>query len=270
MTLEPQQKREPMIEPLGDESADIAYMADTISASTAPHTDRERWLEVEVARLKAEVADLHGAESVEATSRFLAMAADTVDEVMSEAKRKVNETRAEASELTATALAEAVEMREQAKAEALTLVAAERCRVADEVEALQSVREALESERHDLENYHGELRRRVKELAESMVSFMTTEEAMDPLAELDSASASAHDPVAEFAGVPVLQSSAQHSPLPDEPGLFDPASESELRDEESPEEHIEEVVEAQRFRAFIGGDDAHDKSRDWLLRPEQD
>ncbi len=267
MTLDPQQKREPMIEPMGDESE---YIADTVSPSTASHTARERWLEVEVARLKAEVADLRGAESVEATSRFLAMAADTVDEVMSEAKRKVDETRAEASELTAAALAEAVEMREQAEAEAVTLVAAERCRVADEVEALQSVREALESERHDLETYHGELRLRVKDLAESMVSFMTTEEALDPLAELDNVLVPAPDPVAEFAGVPVLQSSGQHSPLSDGPGLFDPASEPELSDEKSPDEHIEEVVEAQRFQAFIGGDDAHDKSRDWLLRPEQD
>ncbi|MEZ5165991.1 MAG: hypothetical protein R2695_05685 [Acidimicrobiales bacterium] len=60
---------------------------ETPTASTA----RERELEIEVARLKAEVDALKGEDPVAATSRFLAMAADTVDRVVADARREADE-----------------------------------------------------------------------------------------------------------------------------------------------------------------------------------
>ncbi len=168
---------------------------------------RERELEVDVARLQAELEAARGGDAVEATSRFLTMASKTVDLAMEDARREADDLAAEvsadaearrdeATRLAAEAEARAVVLRHEAEnheavlfaaeeaalrikadaeVEASNLVAVERTKVAEEIEALSSVRGALEDERGALENYHEELRRRVQELAESMVSFMTTE-----------------------------------------------------------------------------------------------
>ncbi len=230
---------------------------------------RERQLEVEVARLEAEIADLKGVGSVEATSRFLAMAAGTIGVAMDEARQEADKARSEAAELTSAALAEVVEIRAKAESEAMALVDAERVRVADEIEALQEVRSALESQRHELEDYHAELRRRVQELAESMVAFMTTETPMDAMPAVDSPTAPELAPATaterpfaaaaeqDFAGVPVLE-------MPPEAG----ASGAWPGGTSAPSS-VEEMVEEQRFRDFIGGDDHDDKSRDWLLRHDK-
>jgi len=178
---------------------------------------RERELELEIARLNAEIETLRGDhQPTDVAARFLAMAASTVDQAMEEARRDVAELAAEASAdaearrdeakrsadeaelraLTLRAEAEQTEMMvNQARAEAngilavaereaAGLVAAERSRVADELEVLSGVRVALEEEREALESYHDELKRRVQELAESMVAFMTTE---PPLGTIESA-----------------------------------------------------------------------------------
>lgn len=168
---------------------------------------RERELEVEVAHLQAELEAARGGDAVEATSRFLTMAANTVDMAMEDARREADDLAAEvsadaearrdeATRLAAEAEARAAALRNEAEnheavlaaaaeaalrikadaeAEASNLVAVERTKVAGEIEALTAVRGALEDERGALETYHEELRRRVQELAESMVSFMTTE-----------------------------------------------------------------------------------------------
>ncbi|MEO0494245.1 MAG: hypothetical protein AAF081_12600 [Actinomycetota bacterium] len=169
---------------------------------------RARELEIEVARLNAELETVRGeGEPTDIAARFLGMAATTVDQAMTDARREADELAAEVSAAAearrdeATRIAEEAEARtdalrseaadhesvvEQARsdaaditaaaeAEAEALIAAERTRVADEIERLSSVRTALEDERGALEAYHDELKRRVQELAESMVSFMTTE-----------------------------------------------------------------------------------------------
>lgn len=168
---------------------------------------RERELEIEVARLQAELDTLRGEDPSTTTSRFLAMAAATVDQVVEDARREADEIveevsgQAEARRDEATRVAaEAEAMAEQlladadraqeridaardeadaikaaASVEAEALVRSEREKVAVEVEALADVRNALEDERGALESYHEELRSRVQELAETMVSFMSTE-----------------------------------------------------------------------------------------------
>jgi hypothetical protein len=168
---------------------------------------RERELEVQVAHLQAELEAANGGDDVAATSRFLAMAANTVDLAMEDARRDADDLAAEVSadaetrrdEATRLAVAaeartdtlrtaakdheaavivakeEAVRVKTEAEVVAKNLVSVERMKVADEIEALAEVRGALEEERGALESYHDELRRRVQELAESMVSFMTTE-----------------------------------------------------------------------------------------------
>ncbi len=175
--------------------------------ATAPTTPRERELELEVARLKAELETLRGEDPAAATSRFLEMAAATVDLAVADARREADEIveevsaqaearRDEATRVAAEAEAlaekmlaeadryqivideaaeEANSIRAAAETEAANLIATERVKVAEEVAALAEVREALETERGALESYHETLRRRVQELAESMVSFMTTE-----------------------------------------------------------------------------------------------
>ena len=149
---------------------------------------RERELEVEIARLKAELEVLGGgAEPTEIAARFLAMAANTVDQAIAAA-------REEAADIVSGVAAEAEARRAEAermKAEAADHLHVERARVADEVERLAEVRSALENERTVLERYHEELKRRVQQLAESMVSFMTTE---PPLAAIDELAALALDP----------------------------------------------------------------------------
>ena len=138
---------------------------------------RERELELEVARLEAELETLRGDERpTTVAARFLAMAASTVDKAMDEARREVGEFASEHGEsIVRQAEADADEIRASAAQEVAALVASERSRVADEIESLSDVRAALEQERQALEAYHRELRRRVQELAESMVAFMTTE-----------------------------------------------------------------------------------------------
>lgn len=149
---------------------------------------RERELEVEIARLKAELEVLGGgAEPTEIAARFLTMAANTVDQAIAAA-------REEADDIVSGVAAEAEARRAEAermKAEAADHLHVERARVADEVERLAEVRSALENERTVLERYHEELKRRVQQLAESMVSFMTTE---PPLAAIDELAALALDP----------------------------------------------------------------------------
>ncbi|MEM9202338.1 MAG: hypothetical protein AAGC53_11780 [Actinomycetota bacterium] len=219
---------------------------------------RERELEVEVARLTAELAVVKGAaEPAETAARFLAMAASTVDQAMADARREVDEmatevtAAAEARRDEATRVAEQVEAHtealkveahnqqqrtvaarqeaEQIKASAAQQINAERARVADEVERLSDVRTALESERGALESYHEELKRRVQELAESMVSFMTTEPPLAAVTAIDELAkpaigrsaaavdvAFAADVAAEIAGDPPMPP-APAEPAPTEP-----------------------------------------------------
>lgn len=175
--------------------------------SASSGSAREQELEIEVARLQAELDALRGEDPSTATSRFLAMAAATVDQAVEDARREADEiveeisAEAEARRDEATRVAaEAEAMAEQlladadraeerieqanAEAEAITaaaeeeaeqLVIAERQKVAVEAEALDEVRASLETERAALDSYHEQLHRRVQELAESMVSFMSTE-----------------------------------------------------------------------------------------------
>jgi hypothetical protein len=175
--------------------------------ATSMATPRERELAIEVARLQAEIETLKGADPAATTGRFLAMAAATVDQVVEDARREADEiveeisaqaearrdeairVAAEAEAMAESLLAQADQSQARieeaeteadlikviAREEAETLVSVEREKVAGEIEALAEVRNALETERGALESYHEELRRRVQELAESMVSFMTTE-----------------------------------------------------------------------------------------------
>jgi hypothetical protein len=170
-------------------------------------TPRERELEIEVARLNAELEALRDGDETEATSRFLAMAAATVDRAVEDARREadgiVEEVSAqaearrdeatrvavEAEALAARLLAEAERAQEvidhaaaqasairtAAAAEAVALVSSERVKVEDEMRMLTEVRGSLEAERGELESYHEELRRRAQDLAESMMTFMTME-----------------------------------------------------------------------------------------------
>jgi diguanylate cyclase (GGDEF)-like protein/PAS domain S-box-containing protein len=166
-------------------------------------TARERELEIEVARLTAELETLQGEDATAATSRFLAMAAATVDQAVEDARREADEIVEEVSaqaeamaeqlladtdraqETIDEANAEAEEIKAAAASDAENLVQIEREKVAGEIEALAEVRGALEDERDSLETYHEELRRRVQELAESMVSFMTTEPPLGASAAID-------------------------------------------------------------------------------------
>ncbi len=173
----------------------------------ASSTPRERELEGTVARLQAEIDTLRGEDPGATTSRFLEMAAATVDQAVADARREADEIieevsgqaearRDEATRVAAEAEALAEELLEKAdraqesvaeatetaaaiksdaKEEAATFIAAEREKVAAEVEAFAQVRAALDDERVALESYHEKLRRGVQDLAESMVSFMNTE-----------------------------------------------------------------------------------------------
>jgi len=235
-------------------------------------TKREMALDLEVARLKAEISDLRGDGSVEATSRFLALAASTIDVAMEEARQESDKARAQASEITSSALADVVAIKARAKCDALAIVDDERRQVADEIEALQQVRRALESERHELEDYHAELRRRVQVLAESMVSFMSTEPpvaAMTVIEEMSPPEPREVMPPTEFSGVPVME-------VEQGPSMFSRVGNwLEIPRDQPPTEdmasarNVDEMVEEQKFEAFIDGDE-DDKSRDWLLQHEID
>ena len=186
--------------------------------ATSTATPRERELAIEVALLQAEVETLKGADPAATTGRLLAMAAATVDQAVEDARREADEiveeisAQAEARRDEATRVAaEAEAMAEHllaeadqslarieeaeteaemikviAREEADSLVSVERERVAGEIQALAEVRNALETERGALGSYHEELRRRVQELAESMVSFMTTESPLGALTAIES------------------------------------------------------------------------------------
>jgi hypothetical protein len=235
-------------------------------------TPRERELELEVARLDAELADVRGEDPTAATSRFLAMAAATVDLAMEDAEKRVASILGEADrsqEVVDQAVEEAASIRARAEAEAANLVAVEREKVVDEVSALAEVRGSLEAERGALESYHETLRRQVQELAESMVTFMTTEVALGSETELENpapaqlvCNLSAEDeildvpdasideipdgPPMRFAGVPVVdepdrerdegRSSAGlfSRARPDEPGFDDLAAAYEDEDDDAP------------------------------------
>ena len=184
--------------------------------STPASTDREQELEIEIARLKAEIETLRGDDPAEVTSRFLTMAAETVDRAVADARREADEIlveisseaearRDEATRVAAEAEAmaeqlladadraqEAVEeaneraaaIKAEAEAEAEAMIAEERARIASEIDAVAEIRSALDEERAALESYHESLQRRVKELAASMVTFMHDELPMGGTGEL--------------------------------------------------------------------------------------
>lgn len=191
------------------------------SKSKSKPTARERELEVEVARLQAELDTLRGEDPSVTTSRFLAMAAATVDAAVADARREADEIieeisseaearRDEATRVAAEAEALAEEMLTEAdnaqdkvndarreaervtaaaQEEAATIVTAGRESIAVEAEAFAEVRSALEEERKTLETYHDGLRQRVQELATTMVSFMNTELPADAAASLENIAA---------------------------------------------------------------------------------
>ena len=170
-------------------------------------TPREQELELEVGRLEAELATLRGEDPATATTRFLLMAAATADLAVADARREADEiveevsAKAEARRDEATRVAseaetlaeqmlaeadrsqevidqaaeEAASIRAAAEVEAGNLVAQERERADGEISALAEIRVSLDTERDLLDSYHETLRHRVQELAESMVTFMTTE-----------------------------------------------------------------------------------------------
>jgi len=241
-------------------------------------SERERELELDVARMKAELADLRGNGSVEATSRFLAMAASTIDVAMEEAREEAGKARAEAAEITSTALADAVEIKANAESEAMALIDVERHRVADEIDALHQVRAALQSERHELEEYHAELRRRVQELAESMVAFMSTEPPIASVAVIEELvvpdlqeAEPPHEeesPV-EFSGIPVVEVEQGPSMFSRSGNWLVAAPDASSTVDMAAPHSVEEMVEEKKFEEFIDGDE-DDKSRDWLLQHEAD
>jgi hypothetical protein len=175
--------------------------------STSASTAREQELEIEVARLQAEIDTLRGDDPTAVTSRFLTMAAETVDKAVADARREADEIVEEisseaearrdeatrvaaeaeamaeqllakadrAQEAVADANQQAAEIKAEAEAEAAAIVAAEREKISLEIEAVAEIRSALDDERVALDSYHGSLRSRVQELAVSMVAFMQTE-----------------------------------------------------------------------------------------------
>ena len=91
---------------------------------------RERELELEIARLNAEIETLRGeAEPTDSAARFLAMAASTVDQAMADARREADEfaaeisAEAEARRDEATRIAEEAEVRAQTLRDLLSAVA---------------------------------------------------------------------------------------------------------------------------------------------------
>ena len=173
---------------------------------TTATTERERDLELEVARLTAELETLRGDDESAATTRLLAMASQTVDRVVADARREADEIvvevsaqaearRDEATRVAAEAeamaekfLAEADKAQEvidEASEEAATIraeaeevaaaVAVERERVDAEEAALEETRAMLEAERDTIESSAEDLRRRVQELATSIVTFMSAD-----------------------------------------------------------------------------------------------
>lgn len=197
--------------------------------STSASSDREQELELEIARLKAEIETLRGDDPTEVTSRFLTMAAETVDRAVADARREADEIlveisseaearRDEATRVAAEAEAmaeqlladadraqEAVEeanekaaaIKAEAEAEAEALIAEERAKIASEIDAVVEIRNALDEERAALERYHESLQHRVKELAASMVTFMHDELPMGGSGELVAVPLDIDGPAAE-------------------------------------------------------------------------
>lgn len=195
--------------------------------STPASTDREQELELEIARLKAEIETLRGDDPTEVTSRFLTMAAETVDRAVADARREADEIlveisseaearRDEATRVAAEAEAmaeqlladadraqEAVEeatekaaaIKAEAEAEAEAMIAEERAKIASEIDAVAEIRNSLDEERAALDSYHESLQRRVKELAASMVTFMHDELPMGGAGELGAVPLDIHDAV---------------------------------------------------------------------------
>jgi hypothetical protein len=220
--------------------------------STAASTAREQELEIEVARLQAELDTLRGDDPTVVTSRFLTMAAETVDKAVADARREADEiveeisseaearrdeaTRvaAEAEAMTEELLAEAdraqeavaaaneraAEIKAEAEAAAAAMVAAEHEKIAVEIEVVAEIRGALDDERTALEGYHRSLRSRVQELAMSMVAFMQTEL---PPVDNDALEGAADDAATGGATVPqpTDDTSGSEDPLDDSPGAFD-------------------------------------------------
>ncbi|MEM9467379.1 MAG: hypothetical protein AAGA90_18540 [Actinomycetota bacterium] len=253
-----------------------------MDASAAENNEgsmRERELEVEIARLNAEIAVLKGgAEPAEVAARFLTMAASTVDQAMADARREADELAAEvagdaeARRDEANRVAQQVEAQtevlrteatnQQAAAEAARHEAKrvtdaatqhinnERARVAEEVERLADVRTALESERTALETYHEELKRRVQELAESMVSFMTTEPPLAAVTAIDELAKPAIAPAAAaveaaYAAPATAEDAMSVEAAPDVADVVDePAAESVAPDADDPavESMLDDVV----------------------------
>ena len=175
--------------------------------STSASTAREQELEIELARLQAELDTLRGDDPTAVTSRFLKMAAETVDKAVADARREADEiveeisSEAEARRDEATRVAseaeamaeqllaeadraqeavaeandKAAEIKADAEAAAAVIVAVEHEKIAVEIETVAEIRGALNDERVALESYHRTLRSRIQELAVSMVSFMQTE-----------------------------------------------------------------------------------------------
>lgn len=185
-------------------------------------TERERELQLEVGRLTAELNMVRGEEPTVATSRFLAMAAATVDQAVAAARREADEIveeicaqaelrRDEATRVAAEAEALAVAKRAEAddaqsvidaahsEAKSIQLSAeieaerwaeGERAKVAEQVAAelakVDVVREELMEEQVSLEGYHQVLKGRVQDLAETMVSFMSNQPSVGAVATMES------------------------------------------------------------------------------------
>jgi chromosome segregation ATPase len=106
-------------------------------------------------------------EIVEEISAQAEARRDEATRVAAEAEAMAEHLLAEADQSLARieeAETEAEMIKVIAREQADTLVSVERERVADEIEALAEVRNALETERGALGSYHEELRRRVQEL----------------------------------------------------------------------------------------------------------
>ncbi|RMH74455.1 MAG: hypothetical protein D6683_12700 [Actinomyces sp.] len=310
------------VAPVGASSPDEALAA-------AADVVRLRELEIEVARLRTELDAAQGADPTAGSTTLLTLVAAAVDQARADMQARLTEAEAaltaeleraraeaereaaeiaeraraeaerEAAEIAERARAEAereaAEIAERARAEAEQrrneIVAAERDRLAHEMEALAAIRESLQSERRSLEAYHAELRRRVEELAQAMVGFMSVETGAG-LAELIDAPAGEIAPLDEH---PILDGS-----IPEETATDAAASGEHGQDGEdvpatpvagidegvpgdffapaSPDERLgaplagpaTDPLDAAAdddgaFDAFIAADLGDDGSRDWLL-----
>lgn len=197
--------------------------------SNPASTPRERELELEVARLQAELDMARGEDPTVVSTRLLSLAAETAERAVADARREADEiveeisSQAEARRDEATRVAaeaeaiaeeklaeadraqravdaaneEAAAIKAAAEDEAAEIIAAERQMLAAEAEAFAEVRSALNEERVALETYHDSLRQRVKELAESMVSFMDNDLSLPPVGTPGALTTAAFDTAAD-------------------------------------------------------------------------